>query len=103
MEVLHITASNFDEIVGKSDVPVLVDFWAPWCGPCRMLGPIVEEVAAEADGFKVAKVNVDEEEDLAMKFRISSIPCLILFKNGAEAGRSLGAIPKEKVIAFAKS
>ncbi len=103
MEVLHINSENFDELVGKSDVPVLVDFWAPWCGPCKMLGPIIDEVAKEADGFKVGKVNVDDDEELAMKFRIASIPCLILFKDGVEAGRSLGAIPKEKVIAFAKS
>ena len=103
MEVLTLNAENFDELVMKSDVPVLVDFWAPWCGPCRMLGPVVEEVAAEADGFKVGKVNCDDEEELAMKYKIASIPCLILFKNGAEAGRSLGVISKDKVIAFAKS
>nr|MCR5521078.1 thiol reductase thioredoxin [Lachnospiraceae bacterium] len=78
MDVLHINSGNFDELVAKSDVPVLLDFWAPWCGPCRMLGPIIEEVAAEADGFKVGKVNCDDEEELAMKFKISSIPCLIL-------------------------
>lgn len=102
MEVLHINSGNFDELVAKSDVPVLLDFWAPWCGPCRMLGPIIEEVAAEADGFKVGKVNCDDEEELAMKFKISSIPCLILFKNGVEAARTLGAMPKEKVIAFVK-
>ncbi len=103
MEVLTINAENFDELVAKSDVPVLLDFWAPWCGPCRMLGPIIEEVAAEADGFKVGKVNCDDEEELAMKYKVASIPCLILFKNGAEVGRSLGVIPKEKVVAFAKS
>ena len=103
MAVVEVTSANFDEVVAKSDVPVLVDFWASWCGPCKMLSPIVDAVSEEADGFKVGKVNVDDEEDLAARFKISSIPCLILFKNGEEAGRSVGMIPKEKVLAFAKS
>ena len=103
MAVTTITSENFDQVVGQSDVPVLVDFWASWCGPCKMLSPIVDAVSETADGFKVGKVNVDEEGELAQKFGISSIPCLILFKDGKEANRSVGMIPKEKVIAFAKS
>ena len=103
MAVVEVTSANFDEVVGKSEVPVLVDFWASWCGPCKMLSPIVDAVSEEVEGVKVGKVNVDEEGDLAAKFGINSIPCLILFKNGEEAGRSVGMIPKEKVLAFAKS
>ncbi len=103
MAVTTITSENFDQVVGQSDVPVLVDFWASWCGPCKMLSPIVDAVSETADGFKVGKVNVDEEGALAEKFGITSIPCLILFKDGKEANRSVGMIPKEKVIAFAKS
>jgi thioredoxin 1 len=103
MAVTTITSANFDQVVGQSDVPVLVDFWASWCGPCKMLSPIVDAVSENAEGFTVGKVNVDEEGDLAERFNISSIPCLILFKDGKEANRSVGMIPKDKVIAFAKS
>jgi len=103
MAVTTITSENFEQVVGQSDVPVLVDFWASWCGPCKMLSPIVDAVSENAEGFKVGKVNVDEEGELAEKFGISSIPCLILFKDGKEANRSVGMIPKDKVIAFAKS
>ena len=103
MAVVEITKDNFDEVVGKSAVPVLVDFWASWCGPCKMLSPIVDQVAENADGFAVGKVNVDDQDELAEKFGINSIPCLILFKDGQEAGRSVGLISKEKVLEFAKS
>ena len=98
MGVIVLNESNFEEEVVKSEVPVLVDFWASWCGPCKMLSPLVEEVAEEADGFKVGSINVDDEMDLASKYEISSIPCLIVFKNGEEANRSVGVVPKERIL-----
>jgi len=98
MGVIVLNESNFEEEVVKSEVPVLVDFWASWCGPCKMLSPLVEEVAEEADGFKVGSINVDDEMDLASKYGISSIPCLIVFKNGEEANRSVGVVPKERIL-----
>ena len=100
MKAIELTMNNFEKEVLLSDVPVLVDFWAEWCGPCRMLSPIVEQVAESADGFKVAKVNVDYEDELAMRFSISSIPCLIVFKGGKEVKRSVGVIPKEEILAL---
>ena len=103
MAVIEITSANFDEVVGQSEVPVLVDFWASWCGPCRMLSPIVDAVSEEADGFIVGKVNVDDEEELAERFGISSIPCLIQFKGGEPANRSVGMTSKENVLKLAKS
>lgn len=102
MEVLHVTQENFEAEVVGSDVPVLVDFWAPWCGPCKMLGPVVEEIAAEADGFKVAKVNVDDEPGLARKFSIQSIPTLIVFENGEIKANHLGMATKEQVLELLK-
>ncbi len=103
MAVVEVTSENFDEVVGKSDVPVLLDFWAGWCGPCKMLSPIVDAVSEEETGIRVGKVNVDGQEELAARFNISSIPCLILFKNGEEAGRSVGMIPKQKVLELVRS
>ena len=102
MEVLKITSANFEEEVLKSDKPVLVDFWAGWCGPCRMLSPIIDEIAAESSDIKVGKINVDEEGDLAFKFKVMSIPTLIVFKNGEEVNRSLGVISKEEVLDLVK-
>ena len=99
MAVLHLTQSNFDETIRGADRPVLVDFWAPWCGPCRMLGPILEEVAAEhTDDVVVAKVNIDEEMDLASRFGVASIPTMVVFKNGQLANRTVGLQPKAKVV-----
>ena len=103
MAILHITKENFDKEVLKSDVPVLVDFWADWCGPCKALGPILEEVESElAPGVKIAKINIDEQVELAAQFRVMSIPTLLLFKNGQPVEKSVGLISKDQVIELGK-
>lgn len=95
---MNITNENFDEEVIKSDLPVLVDFWAPWCGPCRMVGPIVEEVAEELEGkVKICKVNVDEEPDLASQFKVMSIPTLAVIRDGKVEKIEVGAKNKEAI------
>ena len=100
MSVLTITKENFDLEVMKSDRPVLLDFWASWCGPCRMLSPVVDEFAGEHSEVKVGKVNVDEQRDLAAQFGVMSIPTLVVLKNGKETNRQVGVIPKASIAAL---
>ncbi len=102
MAAIALNADNFENEVLKSDIPVLVDFWAPWCGPCKMLSPVVEQISEEVSDFKVCSVNTDDEMDLSEQFGISSIPCLIVFKGGAEAARSVGVIPKERILSLVR-
>lgn len=101
MAEITITKDNFEQEVLKSDIPVVVDFWATWCGPCQMLAPILEQVARENEGqFKVGKVNVDEQVELALQHKISSIPTLLLFENGEIKRKSLGFMTKEALLSF---
>ena len=102
MAVIKITKANFDTEVKQSSVPVLLDFWAPWCGPCRMVGPILDEIAEENSSVKVGKINVDEETELASVFGVMSIPTLVVMKNGQIVNRSVGAKPKEAILELLK-
>ena len=102
MAVLTITKDNFENEVLKSDIPVLVDFWASWCGPCRMLSPIVDQIAEEVTDCKVGKINVDEEGELAQQFGIMSIPTLLVFRDGKVANQSVGVRDKAFVIDMIK-
>ncbi|HWQ50326.1 MAG TPA: thioredoxin [Terriglobales bacterium] len=98
MSIITITKDNFNDEVLASDKPVLLDFWASWCGPCRMLSPIVDEIAEERDDIKVGKVNVDEQRDLAMQFKVMSIPTLAVVKGGKVVSTSVGVRPKDEVL-----
>ena len=98
MSVLHITKENFEAEVLKSDKPVLVDFFAVWCGPCKMIAPILEEIAAEREDIKVCKINVDEEPELAAQYQVVSIPTLFVIKDGQITNQSLGAKPKPQIL-----
>jgi len=99
MAELKITRENFEQEVLKSDKPVLIDFWAPWCGPCRMLSPTISEIAEDfKDKVKVGKVNVDEEEELAAMFRVSSIPLLVVMKEGKVVNSTVGVRPKDQIV-----
>ena len=100
MSVINITRNNFQNEIINSDKPVLLDFWAPWCGPCRMVGPILEEIAGERSDIKIGKINVDEQPELASQFRVMSIPTLIVIKDGKIVNQSMGAKPKNAILAM---
>ena len=100
-EVLHINDADFETTVVQSDIPVLVDFWAPWCGPCKMIAPILDEIATEFAGkAKIVKINVDDNQLVAGQFGVRSIPTLLLFKNGQLVATQVGALPKNQLAAF---
>ena len=102
MEVLKVTNSNFEQEVLNSNKPVLIDFYADWCGPCKMISPVVEAVAKENEDIKVVKVNVDDAQDLAIKYEVMSIPTLVVIKDGEEANRTIGLIDKNQILNMIK-
>ena len=102
MKIIKVNSQNFEEEVIKSEKTVLIDFYADWCGPCKMLSPIIDEIAEENSDIKVVKVNVDDSQDLAMKYQVMSIPTLVVIKNGEEVNRSVGLIDKAQVVNLIK-
>ena len=100
MSAITVTSENFQDVVMNSDKPVLLDFWAPWCGPCRMVGPILDQIAEERPDIKVCKINVDEEPELAGSFQVMSIPTLVVMQDGKVANRSMGAQPKARILSM---
>ena len=102
MAALHLTKENFKQEVLEANVPVLVDFWATWCGPCQMVGPIIEEIAGEVTDAKICKVDVDAQPELARQYKVLSIPTLMVFKNGELVKRESGAKPKEEILEMLK-
>lgn len=102
MSAIKITAENYENEVLNSDKPVLLDFWAAWCGPCKMVSPLVDEISLENADIKVGKINVDEQPELAAKFRVMSIPTLVVIENGKEVNRSIGAMPKANILKLVK-
>ena len=100
MSVINVNKSNFNQEVFHSDKPVLLDFWAPWCGPCRMVAPVLEEIAEERNDIKVAKVNVDEQPELAAQFGVMSIPTLVVMKDGKIVNQAIGARPKAQILSM---
>ena len=100
MSVLHVNRESFDKIIAQEGKTVLVDFWATWCGPCRMIAPVLEEVAKERPDITVCKVDVDEERELALEYNVSSIPTLLVFRDGKIVNQSIGVVPKERILAM---